>query len=66
MIGIANEHHRTGSKPPRLHGLQRSSRQPARTLPRTRPVLRTACTAYSEHDGWYLHVVGKSAPKVTR
>src|SRR5205085_7562974 len=60
------EDHRTGSKPPWLHGLQRSSRQPARALPRTRPWRRSACTAYSEHEGWYLQVVGKSAPNVSR
>src|SRR5262249_10924663 len=60
------EHHRAGSTPPRLHGLPRSSRQPARTLPFTRPWRRSAWTAYSEQDGWYLHVVGKSAPSVSR
>ena len=35
-------------------------------LPRTSPCVFSACTAYSEQDGWYLHVVGNSAPKVTR
>src|SRR6201987_540594 len=60
------EDHRTGSKPPWLQGLQRSRRQPARRLPRTRPWRRSAWTAYSEQDGWYLQVVGKSAPSVSR
>ncbi len=41
----------TGSKPPWLHGLHRSSRQPARTSPRSMPNCRIACTAYSEHEG---------------
>ena len=27
--------------------------------------LRTACIAYSEQDGWYLQVVGNSAPNVS-
>ena len=57
---------RAGSKPPWLHGLQRRSRQPASALPRTRPFACTASIAYCEQDGWYLHVVGKSAPNVTR
>src|SRR4029079_5972914 len=58
------EDHRTGSKPPWLQGLQRSSRQPASRLPRTRPWRRSACTAYSEQEGWCLQVGGNSAPKV--
>src|SRR6185437_2205026 len=64
--GDRGDDHRTGSNPPRLHGLHRSSRQPARALPLTRPWRRRDCTAYSEHDGWYLHVVGKRAPNVSR
>ena len=35
----------TGSKPPWLHGLQRSSRQPASTSPRSMPNSRIACAA---------------------
>src|SRR5438067_1971208 len=34
--------HRTGSKPPWLHGLQRSSRHAASALPRMRPCRRSA------------------------
>ena len=34
-------------------------------LPRTSPFCRTASIAYCEQDGWYLHVVGKSAPSVS-
>ncbi len=41
----------TGSKPPWLKGLQRTSRQAARTSPRSMPNRVIACTAYSEHDG---------------
>jgi hypothetical protein len=58
--------HRTGSWPPWLHGLQRRRRQPASAEPLMSPCLRTAWIAYSEHDGSYLHVVGKSAPNVIR
>ena len=41
----------TSSTPPRLHGLQRSSRQAASALPRSRPCRPIATTAYCEHDG---------------
>jgi hypothetical protein len=44
----------TGSKPPWLHGLQRSRRQAASTRPRSMPNLRIACAAYSEQVGSYL------------
>ena len=46
------------STPPWLQGLQRSSRQPARIVPRTSPYRRRASMAYCEQDGWYLHVAG--------
>src|SRR5581483_9714080 len=60
------EDHRTGSNPPCDHGLHRSSRQAASAEPRTSPFVRNASIAYCEHDGSYLHVVGKSAPSVSR
>src|SRR6266511_4695400 len=56
----------TWSTPPRLHGLQRSSRQPARITPRTSPYLRSASIAYCEQDGWYLQPPGKRTPSVYR
>ena len=52
-----------GSKPPWLQGLQRSTRHAASALPRTSPLARRASRAYCEQDGWYLHVVGNSAPE---
>src|SRR5262245_26176665 len=58
---------RTWSTPPCDHGLQRSSRQQARTEPRNRPSSRNASTAYCEQLGWYLHVpAGVSRPSVRR
>jgi hypothetical protein len=49
--GLKNRWASTGSTPPRLQGLQRSSRHPARTSPRSMPNLVIACAAYSEQDG---------------
>ncbi len=50
----------TGSQPPWLQGLQRRSRQPARTVPRITPSSRTASTAYAEQVGSYLQRRGRA------
>src|SRR6185503_1505935 len=62
-----SERSATWSTPPWLHGLQRSSRQPATIPPRTSPSSRNASIAYCEQLGWYLHVpAGVSSPNVWR
>ena len=50
----------TGSKPPWLNGLQRSTRHPARTSPRSMPYRWIACVAYVEQLGSYLQRVPNS------
>ena len=49
--GLNSRWSSTGSNPPWLQGLQRSSRQPASTSPRSMPNRSIACAAYSEHEG---------------
>src|SRR5512133_2167526 len=58
---------RAWSTPPRLHGLQRSSRQPASTVPLKSPNSLYASIAYCEQEGWYLQVPPpRSGLSVTR
>ena len=49
--GVNHRWFSTGSNPPWLKGLHRSSRQPASTVPRSMPNRPIAWAAYSEHDG---------------
>src|SRR4029079_7690309 len=51
------------STPPRDHGLHRTSRQAAFSVPRTGPYFRIASLAYCEHDGWYLQVGAPATPR---